>query len=226
MAWWGAAGGLLGLSRLRLIPPFFAVGCGTILLLVGQTRLIEAPARRLVRRDTLPSAPVGAVVVLSGSLTPTGLLQRSAADRLLEGLQLLHAGVARRLVLSRVQATGPGGLRLNSDSDQQWFLRLLTPEPRVDILSAASTREEAEATAALARREGWQQIVVVTSPLHSRRACATFEAVGLRVVCRPCPDREYGLERMTPGERIRAFRDWVYETVGWVSYRRRGWVQA
>jgi uncharacterized SAM-binding protein YcdF (DUF218 family) len=224
MAWWAAGGALLGVTRWRVIPPVLAGLCGGTLLLVAQTRLIEGPARRLVRQDSLPTGPVSAIVVLSGSLTPTGLLEVSAADRLLQGLQLLRAGVAPRLVVSRVQVEGPGGLRLDSDRDQQRFLHLLSPEPRVAVIPARSTRDEAEGVAALARAEGWGPVIVVTSPLHSRRACAAFEASGVRVVCYPCLDREYGLQRMTPGERIRAFRDWVYETAGWYSYRRRGWV--
>lgn len=224
MAWWGAGGAVLGFTRLRFVPPLLAVLCGVTLLVVAQTRLVEGPARRLVRRDSLPPSPVAAVVVLSGGLTPTGLLESSAGDRLFEGLQLIRAGVAPRLVLPRVEATGPGGIALDSDADQARFLGLLSPAPVVDRIPAQSTREEAEGVARLAREGGWGDLVVVTSPLHSRRACATFEAVGLRVVCWPSLDREYGLGRMTPGERIRAFRDLIYETAGWYAYRRRGWV--
>ena len=225
MAWWAAGGALLGSTRLRLVPPVVAFLTGGLLLLVAQTPLIEAPARSLVRRDSLPKQPVSVIVVLSGAVTSSGLLQVSAADRLLQGLLLLRAGVAPRLVVSRVERDGPSGIRVDSDRDQARFFRLLTPEPRVNVLTTtSSTRQEAEQVASLARGEGWGAVVVVTSPLHSRRACAAFEAVGLTIICYPCLDREYGLERMTPGERIYAFRDWMYETAGWYAYRRRGWV--
>jgi hypothetical protein len=61
--------------------------------------------------------------------------------------------------------------------------------------------------------------------LHTRRACATFEAVGFRVVCVPATVRGSGL---FPGsfaeERFRDFRSWLYETFATDSYRRRGWI--
>ena len=71
-------------------------------------------------------------------------------------------------------------------------LRILTP--------VGTTRLEAERTRDMANREGWKRIIVVTSPIHTRRACATFETVGLAVTCRPSPDRTLALDRLVePG---------------------------
>ena len=47
--------------------------------------------------------------------------------------------------------------------------------------------------AAIARVKHLATLAVVTSPMHTRRACATFEAVGLRVVCVPAAVRGSGL---------------------------------
>ena len=97
---------------------------------------------------------------------------------------------------------------------------------RVGVVAPVhSTRDEALRTAALARRAGWRTVAVVTSPLHTRRACATFERVGLAVVCVPSEERSFALRHLrSPGDRLEAFGYWLYETLGWLEYRRRGWV--
>ena len=82
------------------------------------------------------------------------------------------------------------------------------------------------AAAELAGRERWHRIVVVTAPIHSRRACATFERAGLTVACRPAEERKFAVESLpSPGDRILAFREWLYERVAWAVYRWRGWVR-
>jgi uncharacterized SAM-binding protein YcdF (DUF218 family) len=77
----------------------------------------------------------------------------------------------------------------------------------------------------LAAPKGWRRLVVITSPIHTRRACATFEKVGFTVVCRASPDRTVSIETLLTGEeRLRAFGAWLYEALGWREYRLRGWV--
>jgi uncharacterized SAM-binding protein YcdF (DUF218 family) len=91
--------------------------------------------------------------------------------------------------------------------------------------SVVTTRTEATRTAAIARANRWSTVAVVTSPMHTRRACATFEAVGLRVVCVPAAVRESGLYPGANAEdRLRAFRSWLYEMFASSSYKSRGWI--
>ncbi|MEP6551569.1 MAG: hypothetical protein ABJB95_10315, partial [Gemmatimonadales bacterium] len=72
---------------------------------------------------------------------------------------------------------------------------------------------------------GWKTLAVVSSPMHSRRACATFEAVGFKVICVPAAVRGSGLySAANAGDRLRAFRSWLYETFATDTYRRRGWI--
>ena len=105
--------------------------------------------------------------------------------------------------------------------------RRLLPSARLHLVGPArNTRAEAVAVADLARREGWRHVVVVTSPLHSKRACAAFEGAGLTVACRPSEERKFAVASLpSPGDRIPAFREWLYESVAWVVYRWRGWVR-
>jgi uncharacterized SAM-binding protein YcdF (DUF218 family) len=78
----------------------------------------------------------------------------------------------------------------------------------------------------IARPNRWGTLAVVTSPMHSRRACATFEAVGFKVVCVPAAVRGSGLYAGANAEdRLRAFRAWLYETFATASYKSRGWIR-
>jgi uncharacterized SAM-binding protein YcdF (DUF218 family) len=96
----------------------------------------------------------------------------------------------------------------------------------VFIDSIFTTRTEALQVKKIADARGWRRIAVVTSPMHSRRACATFEAVGFEVVCAPAALRGSGMDpHSIPEDRFRAFRSWLYETFATDSYRRRGWIR-
>ncbi|MGE0439860.1 MAG: YdcF family protein [Gemmatimonadales bacterium] len=178
-----------------------------------------------LRADSLPAGPADALMVLSASITDDGRLKEPAGDRLLEGLRLVKAGAAPRLVLSRIERT-EGGRTVTSDADQAALIDLVVPGVEPLVVPATSTRTEALGAADLARTRGWRTLIVVTSPTHSRRACATFEAVGFTVICRPSPDRAVAWGTLRgAGDRTRAFARLVYERLAWAEYRVRGWVR-
>jgi hypothetical protein len=64
--------------------------------------------------------------------------------------------------------------------------------------------------------------------MHTRRACASFEAVGFEVVCVPSRMRGAAGRIISPSPRFRlaAFGEWVYEVAGIAKYRTLGWVHA
>ena len=96
------------------------------------------------------------------------------------------------------------------------------------ILSAGetrSTRTEAVAVGDLYRDRGWKRVLVVTSPVHSRRACAAFEKEGMEVVCSPSIEMDFDLETLEkPDDRLESFGPIMHEIVGLWIYRRRGWL--
>jgi len=217
------AGALLGNTRLR--PLLLIVGgiLALICIAVAYTPLVSALGRPLVRRDSIP-ARVDAIAVLSAGFTADGMMRRETLERLLSGLTLARRGLAPVLLVSMERSTDRPPV--SDSADIQSIISLSGGGTRTILVdSVTTTRTEALRMRAVARANGWQTLAVVTSPLHTRRACATFEAVGLRVVCVPATVRESG---MIPGgiaeDRLRDFRSWLYETFATDSYRRRGWI--
>ena len=135
-------------------------------------------------------------------------------------------GLAPVVLVSRERRSFAG--KVVSDSADLQNLIALTNIP-VQIIfldSIVTTRTEALRASAIAQAHGWSLLAVVTSPMHTRRACATFEAVGFKVVCVPAVVRGSGLAPNSNAEdRLRAFRFWLYERFATDSYRRRGWIR-
>jgi uncharacterized SAM-binding protein YcdF (DUF218 family) len=197
-----------------------------VYLMIAVTPMVGGTARSWVRSDPPLAQPAAAVVVLSGGLTADSSLGAAGTERL-AGLELVRAGAAPRLVTSRV--TSRFGRRIvSSDAGQRRLVALAGLDTaawsRVD--SVHSTRDEALHVARLLQPAAGRSIVVVTSAMHTRRACATFEGVGFRVRCVAAR----GLENTTrspasDSDRLEAFRELLYERIGMLKYRWKGWVR-
>jgi uncharacterized SAM-binding protein YcdF (DUF218 family) len=219
------AGAILGATRLRPLLWIAAAIIALICIAVAYTPIVSTLARQVVRRDQIP-ARVDAIAVLSAGLSSDGMMRSETLDRLLTGLALAKQGVGGTLLISRERRNF--GKNVVSDSaDQQSLLSLAQPSAQIIFVdSVVTTRTEAQRMKAIAQAHGWLRIAVVTSPMHTRRACATFERVGFNVVCVPAAVRGSGLHEGSSAEdRLRAFRSWLYETFATSSYRRRGWIR-
>ena len=218
-------GALIGPTRLR---PLIWVPAGvvaTLCIVVAYTPVVSTLARPLIRRDPLPPR-VDAVAVLGMGLTPDAMMRNESLDRFLTGLSLAKSGLAPVLLVSREQRSF-GGKAVSDSADLQNVAQLTGVTSRVIFVdSVVSTRTEAAKMGAIARANRWSTLAVVTSPMHTRRACATFEAVGLRVVCVPAAVRQSGLYAGANAEdRLRAFRAWLYEMFASSTYKSRGWIR-
>ncbi|HJQ10964.1 MAG TPA: YdcF family protein [Gemmatimonadaceae bacterium] len=218
-------GGLIGATRLR---PLLWIGGGLLAflcVLVAYTPFVRNAAEPLIRRDPIPQR-VDAIAALSAGATPDGLLRSETLDRLLSASELQRKGLAPFLMVSR-ERFRLGGASITDSADLAKMVDISGTTPAVIFVdSIFTTRTEALRMKQIADARGWRRIAVVTSPLHTRRACATFEAVGFQVVCVPAALRGSGLDpRSIPEDRFRGFRSWLYETFATDSYRRRGWIR-
>ncbi|MFL5621915.1 MAG: YdcF family protein [Gemmatimonadaceae bacterium] len=212
------------MTRLRPLLWLVAGILALLCIVIGYTPLVKSMAEQFVRRDPVP-ARADAIAVLSMGLTADGLMRSETLDRLLTGLQLANRGVAPVMLVSQERRRF-GGESVSDSADLQNVVALARAEiPIIFVDSIFTTRTEALRMKAVAQQHGWTSLIVVTSPMHSKRACATFEAVGFKVACTPADVRQSGLyERANAEDRLGAFRSWLYETFATDSYRRRGWI--
>lgn len=225
-----AGGGAILLGAL-IAPTVFGAALWAVLgalvfttLLVGFTPIMHSAALHFVRRDA-GNEPVDAVVVLSGSMTTDGLLSNPVLGRLVSGIREARKRNVHVVALSVID-NGETMNRVTSESDQAALMSVLAPDIEVQFVrNVKSTHDEALQFAALARTKRWQRVAVVSSPLHTRRSCRTFEKVGLPVVCAPGQAREYSLS-LAGGmhSRLNVFRDVMYETAATMWYSLRGWI--
>lgn len=222
----GAAVGLVaGLAGAQAFLLWVDVALIAVYAAVAFTPIVSGPASRWVRRDVLPREPVAAVVVLSGDVLADSAINAGALERLLTGVELVKRGLAPRLVTTRV-IKRYGGNAVNSDAAQLRLIRLAGLEGAWTILdSVGNTRDEAVRTAVRLLPTGARRIAVVTSPMHTRRACGTFEKVGFQVACVPAAEIEFVTANAASStDRLAAARDYLYERLGMVKYRYKGWL--
>ncbi len=216
-------GAALALTRFRLVFGFIALALLALTLVVSYTSVIVAPAIGFIRQDPAP-AHADAVVALSAGVTPDGYLTQQGLDRILSAAALVRSGVGPVLVVTHEVRTSHGR-EFSSGGDQQRIALLASVPMVVAAGSVSSTHDEALAVARLAKAKGWQHVVLVTSPFHSRRACATFEKTGLSVSCMPGDSRDIAIHHLRfSHERLQAFQMWLYETAGTLRYRQLGWI--
>lgn len=208
-------GAVIGAWKLRVVVAMTGA-LALVYAVVAWTPIIHGPASRWVRNDTFPDS-AQPVVVTSGAFIPPGILSDQGAERLLYGVE-----VAKRIggdILTTESVYEEDAVRVSSLPDQQRIVAVAGLAARWRSTGGVvSTRSEAQRTAELLSPA--TSIVVVTSALHTRRACGAFEAVGFRVTCLAAPDRHGVFNR---GDRL--FRDYAYERIGYWIYHRRGWIQ-
>jgi uncharacterized SAM-binding protein YcdF (DUF218 family) len=148
---------------------------GGALILLGAITLVAWP-----RVDPIPESRPELIVVLSSGVARDSTLDWQGWSRLLEGIALAKK-LDRPLATTRIRRrnTGP----TNDYMVGQVVTRAgLTDRWTMTDSVVRNTRDEA-----VRIREMFPQIsrvAVVTSPQHTRRACATFEQIGFTVTCR------------------------------------------
>jgi uncharacterized SAM-binding protein YcdF (DUF218 family) len=221
-------GMVIGASRLRRVLRPMLIAGATAVLVVALTPLSSVISARWLRDDPVPESGVAAVVVLSAGLTPDTTTTFEALDHLITGLELIRARKSDLLVTTTVEQRFSTG-HVSSQTDQARIVDLFGGGVRwLRSPVAHSTHDEAVLSAAMLQPQGVRRIAVVASPMHTRRACASFEAVGFEVVCVPSRMRGAAGRIISPSPRFRlaAFGEWVYEVAGIAKYRTLGWVHA
>lgn len=178
-----------------------------------------------------------AIVVLGGGLEPSprepaGIHMQGGADRLFTGLMLAKKGKGKRIVM------GGGGYKTaaltdaEADAAKRWVEAWqLSPVPVESLGTCLDTHDEAVKVSALAIKNGWKKVALVTSAYHMTRAKAVFETAGTAVVAVPCnyisaEERGHSVKwlHVPNAANLGHFEAWMHEIIGWWAYRICGWV--
>jgi uncharacterized SAM-binding protein YcdF (DUF218 family) len=209
---------LCGLGLRVLVLALF-LGAVALWTAVAFTPLDRALADGLPRAD--PLGPADVIYVLASDVQPDGDLTSESLSRLTHGLELAGQGLAQRIVVGELPA--PHGRF--AEAARRYIAELHLGIEVLSVGPVTTTHDEGVLVAELFRQHGWRRVLLVTSPFHSRRAAAVFEAAGLEVVSAPTREGKYNVEALaTADERLRAFSDILHERLGSWIYRRRGWV--
>lgn len=167
----------------------------------------EAVSNRLVRAleasaeiTQKPGHVYDAVVLLGGMVedradSQNGVSYNDNVERLLVTYEVLRRGEARRVIVSGGSwGDTPAEARTLGDE----LVRLgVEPERIVLEEESKNTRENAERTASIVRREGMQSLLLVTSAFHMARAQACFVAADLQVDTLPADYKSYDPARFS-----------------------------
>lgn len=212
-----------------------------ILFVFGSTDVPGALLRSLERPyaglDIAALPKADAIVLLGASAHPAryevaGMHLTGAADRLVMALELSRLGKAPVLVIGGSVAEFPERQILESETVRDWIVeRRLAQGEVIALPGCADTHDEAVFVSRIASERGWQQLLLVTSANHMRRALGTFRKAGLRVVPAPCnflTDISEAPSSAPPGVPrhggLAKTATWLHEVIGWLEYRRRGWI--
>lgn len=194
-----------------------------VYLVVAYTPIMLGVASRWVRDDPLPTS-ADAIIVLSAGIKSDGALNADGVERLLTGLELFQRGLSSRLFTTAVEVEYANGIR-SSTADQKRIIQLGGAASSWTSLTGVFTTRDEAIQSGSRLPPGDQQVILVTSPMHTRRACATFEAVGFKVFCKAATEhRTVTWHPVSEQERLDAFAAYVYERLGMVKYRSKGWL--
>jgi uncharacterized SAM-binding protein YcdF (DUF218 family) len=219
-----------------------------VLIVFGYTAASIYPVPRAVERWlasgfhplTRADVPPGrSVVVLLGSgshrredwsdvrlsvLDPAGLertLEAARVYRLLQPDFVISSGG----VIEQDDPEDPVGETMKDS-----LVRLGVPPDRIIVeRESTNTRDEAVMVAAMLPSLDVKHVILVTSPMHMRRAVGMFRAVGLAVIPAIARQREYSgsIVSLVPSETgLRTSALAVHELVGVTYYWLRGWYKS
>ena len=186
-----------------------------VYLLIAMTPIMSPVTPTMGTRRPLPADTLDAIVVLSAGVKSDSALNAEGTDRLLiSALELMRDGRGRRLADDATARHNRRSVRSTATATSGgWCRSLLWRVAWTIVDSVHTTRDEAVQTAALLLPAGAQSIIVVTSPMHTRRACASLRG-GRVSAWFAVPSRERDFVTWHPignRDRLAAVRAYVYE---------------
>lgn len=231
---------LLGLlvSTKHRVAGQILVGTGALALWILATPwmgdvLVGSLEQRFAPRapDEVPTAD--AIVVLGGGVGPATSPRlypdlNDGGDRLWYGARLYRANAAPRVIVTG--GAPPGRSAPTAPAMKILLVDWGVPADSILVESRSNTTyENARFTAKLARTRGLEQIILVTSAAHMRRAFATFRSTSLKIFPAPTDYRKIRepftvMSLLPDADGLSKSTTAAHEYVGHLYYDLRGWI--
>jgi len=184
--------------------------------------------------DMLPQSD--AVIILGGVLGQPLPPRTTAdfgdpADRIIHALRIYRAGKSRLILIAAGNLPWQSALVPEARLIADLLIELGVPRSALILeIESGTTRENAVHSAAIFRKHGWRNGLLVTSGIHMPRALAAFKKVGLQVTpaatdIHAGPLHSVSLSTLLPNARALArTTSALKEVMGLSLYRYRGWI--
>lgn len=111
-------------------------------------------------------------------------------QRIRHGIALYNDGVVKNLLFTG--GLGRGATLAESTVARDYALRAGLPASAIQLeTTSRTTRENLIEAKAVMAREGWVSAVIVSDPLHLRRASIIADNIGIQAVTSPTPTSQY-----------------------------------
>jgi uncharacterized SAM-binding protein YcdF (DUF218 family) len=188
------------------------------LLLVIGTPVTNIAGQAMAVPSEMTSAD--AIVVLASGLMRDGSLGNESARRFLYGMRLYKRGLAPLLILS-----GPAAYDTPPESTVRSRIAAelgIPPSAIIEMSDVRTTREEARTAAGLLKPRHLGHVLLVTDPLHMKRAKLIFEAAGL--IVSPVSSDNFPALASSPLERLYLLQSLAMQSAGLLYYRIAGYI--
>jgi len=166
----------------------YAAILGVSYLAIFHTPLVWWAASPLKVHGNLQKAD--AIVVFSGGVGESGKAGQGYEERVGYAVELYKKGYAKHLVFSS------GYKYFFDETLLMKALAMALDVPKNDIIledRAANTHENVKFTSAILKKQGWNSILLVSSPYHMLRVSLVFKksAGDIKVFCAPLPKSDF-----------------------------------
>ena len=157
----------------------------------------------------------------------------TATDRIITAAELIRTKKGKALVIGGGKYSSSGKTGLYGQLVAEWLESWELFDSPIHVLDYSSnTKDEAEQAKTLAQKNGWREIILVTSAFHMKRAEALFKKTGLKVVAAGSDfeglcslEADFSIYNIVPGSGgFQSLRYYLHERIGWLYYKLRGWI--
>ena len=187
--------------------------------LLFQTPLVWLIAEPLRLPERLQSAD--AIVIFAGGVGESGQSGQGYQERVLRAVELYGQGLAPRMVV----VSGYTWTFQEASIMRALAQDLQVPASAITtVTDVQNTRDYVLRVKSIAQREGWDSILLVTSPYHTRRAQRTFTRNVPNLEVFQAPVTASNFYAHTRGIRPRQLWALVHEVAALLYYRIKGWI--